>query len=361
MTLLDRLVERIVFAWRAGETWLIEAKHATYGVALARIIYGAVVVGFVAANFAERDYLWGPGSAWVEPIKHQTSWAFPFVFFSSSDPEWLFTLKFLLLGVAGLALLVGWHGRIAAIVTLYLYISLVSTNPVAYDQTDNAFRILLFFFCFTDLSGRWSLDARRRERASSVPSAGALALQGRSTPSWASTILHNSALIAVSLQLFIIYGVAGLAKVAGSQWQDGTAVYYPLQLDSLNPWPPLSQLVTANALVVTIATYVAVYVEVFFAFLLLQRWTRIVALVGIVGLHLGIAVLMGLPFFSLSMMAADAIFVRDANYRRAGAAVSRMLARWTLALEAMRRRRREGVIRPADSPLEAATGDPSTP
>ncbi|WP_308465142.1 HTTM domain-containing protein [Rathayibacter soli] len=311
MAAADRISGVAARTYRAGEAWLIDAKRATYGVAVARIGYGVVVVGFVVANFPVRDFIWGPGSGWVKPIQYQTAWSFPFDFYSSADPEWLFTIKFLLLGVAGLALLLGWHSRISAIVTLYLYISLVSTNPVAYDQTDNAFRILLFYFCFTDMSARWSLDARRRARRAAVsPSA-------RRLPVWFPTILHNGALVAVALQLFIIYGVAGMAKVAGSQWADGTAVYYPLQLDSLDPWPGLAQLVTVNPLVVNIATYVSVYVEVFFAFLLLTRWTRILALSGILSMHVGIAVLMGLPFFSLSMMAADAIFIRDRTYATA--------------------------------------------
>jgi hypothetical protein len=280
-------------------------------------------VGFVIANFPVRNFIWGPGSAWVAPIEHQTAWSFPFTFYSSSDPEWLFTLKFLLLGLAGLVLMLGWHSRIAAIVTLYLYISLVSTNPVAYDQTDNAFRILLFYFCFTDMSARWSLDARRRARRSH-----AVTPARRLLPEWFPTILHNGALVAVALQLFIIYGVAGLAKVAGSQWADGTAVYYPLQLDSLNPWPWLAQLVTANPLAVNIATYISVYVEVFFAYLLLTRWTRIIALTGIIGMHVGIAVLMGLPFFSLSMMAADGIFIRDTTYARVERYVRERMIPW---------------------------------
>ncbi|MEO6827949.1 MAG: HTTM domain-containing protein [Microbacteriaceae bacterium] len=324
MDAVDRVTGALVRNYRAGEAWLIDAKRATYGVAVARIGYGVVVVGFVVANFPVRDFIWGPGSGWVKPIQHQTAWFFPFVFYSSNDPGWLFTLKFLLLGVTGLALLLGWHSRIAAIATLYLYISLVSTNPVAYDQTDNAFRILLFYFCFTDMSARWSLDARRRRRRrrSGAP------LPRRWLPVWFPTILHNGAVVAVALQLFIIYGVAGLAKVAGSQWADGTAIYYPLQLDSLDPWPWLAQLVTANPLVVNIATYVSVYVEVFFAFMLLTRWTRIIALAGIVSMHVGIAVLMGLPFFSLSMMAADGIFIRDLSYAKAQRYVQERTVPW---------------------------------
>jgi hypothetical protein len=315
----DRILQPVSRTYRRGEAWIMDAKRATYGASVARIIYGTVVVVFVTANLGASQFLWGPGSGWVEPIEHQTAWNFPFVFYSSADPGWLFTLKFLLLGLAGLALLVGWHSRIAAVVVLFLYISLVSTNPVAYDQTDNAFRILLFYFCFADLSLHWSLDARRRRRY------GPLFPRLPRPAPWIPIILHNFAIVAVALQIFIIYGVAGLSKVSGSWWQDGTAVYYPLHLESLSPWPWLSNLLTINALGVNIVTYISVFIQLFFAFLLLQRWTRVIALICIVGMHAGIAVLMGIPLFSLSMMAADGIFIRDSSYAKAEESVSRVI------------------------------------
>jgi hypothetical protein len=318
--LLTQASRGIAELYQRGESWLMDSKHATYGAAVARIILGLVVVVFVLANLSASTFLWGPGSSWVEPIRHQTSWAFPFVFFTSGDPGWVFLIKFALLGIAGLALLLGWHGRIAAFVVLFLMISLMSTNPVAYDQTDNAFRILLFYFCFTDLSGRWSLDARRRARR-----ARPVAWVGRVAP-WAGTTLHNVALVAVAAQIFIIYGVAGLSKVSGSQWQDGTAVYYPLHLESLSPWPGLNEVITSNALAVNVVTYLSVFIQIFFPLLLLQRWTRIIALICIVGMHAGIGILMGIPLFSLSMMAADGIFIRDETYERASAFVRREIA-----------------------------------
>lgn len=306
-----------------GESWFLDRKHAVYGASLARIIYGFVVVVFVIANFSARDYIWGASSAWVQPIQHLSAWAFPFDFYSSSDPEWLFTLKFLLLGSAGLSLMVGWHARVSAIVVLFLYVSLVTTNPVATDQTDNAFRIILFYFCFTDLSAKWSFDARRREkRAGKHPMARSV------VPGWLPTAIHNAGIIAVALQVFLIYVVAGLSKVQGSQWQDGTAVYYPLRLDAFGVWPGLNDLLVANGVLINIVTYVAVFVQLFFPFLMLQRWTRIAALICILGMHAGIGIFMGLPLFSLSMMAADTIFIRDSTYAKVEGAVRERFWPW---------------------------------
>lgn len=310
--------------WNRGLNWMIGAKRATYGASVARIIYGLVIVLFVVSNFSNRNYLWGSASGWTAPIEGYTDWAFPFTFYNSGDPDWLFTLKFLLLGLAGLSLALGWHARISAIVVLYLFVSLVSTNSVATDQTDNALRIILFYFVFTDLSGHWSLDARRRRRRLA---AGKKA-RGHWLPDWFPTILHNGAIIAVALQIFIIYVVAGLSKVKGSQWQDGTAVYYPLRLDSLSPWPAINDLLVGNGVLVNFVTYFAVFIQLFFPFLLLTRWTRVIALVGIVSMHAGIGILMGLPLFSMAMMAADGIFIRDATYAKVERAISRRTRPW---------------------------------
>lgn len=346
--LIDTAWQWCLERFRAGEHWLIDDKRARYGASVARIIYGLVIVLFVLANFARRDYLWGSASGWVKPIEPSTQWAVPFTFYSSSDPEWLFTLKFLLLGVAGLALLLGWHSRISAIVVLYLYISLVTTNPVATDQTDNALRIILFYFLFTDMSAHWSLDARRRRIQDAKGG------RRRLMPWWFSNILHNGAIIAVAMQIFIIYVVAGLSKVKGSQWQDGTAVYYPLHLDSLSPWPALSHLLVSNSLAVNFVTYFAVFIQLFFPFLLLARWTRVIALLGIVGMHVGIGILMGLPLFSMAMMAADGIFIRDATYARIEHYVKRTTVPWLK--RKLARGRPDTPPRPGESTRAEAPG-----
>src|SRR5699024_11416574 len=65
-----------------------------------------------------------------------------------------------------------------------------------------------------------------------------------------------------------------------------------------------------------------------FPMMLLRRPTRIIALFGIGSFHVGIAVLMGLPWFSLAMIAIDAIFIRAATWAR----LSRLLgSSWAAA------------------------------
>ena len=65
---------------------------------------------------------------------------------------------------------------------------------------------------------------------------------------------------------------------------------------------------------VVIATYATVLAQIAFPFLLFHRVTRRAALVILLGMHLSIAVLMGLPFFSGIMASADAVLVSGATW-----------------------------------------------
>ncbi|HET6858802.1 MAG TPA: HTTM domain-containing protein, partial [Streptomyces sp.] len=90
---------------------------------------------------------------------------------------------------------------------------------------------------------------------------------------------------------------------------DGTALYYQLHLDYFSPWPGLSGLLASSGLIVMLLTYGTVAVQVAFPFTLFNRRVKNVLLAVMITEHIGIAVLLGLPFFSMAMIAADAVFL----------------------------------------------------
>ncbi|MFE3826018.1 HTTM domain-containing protein [Streptomyces sp. NPDC059092] len=124
-----------------------------------------------------------------------------------------------------------------------------------------------------------------------------------------ANLIHNAALAVIMAEVCLIYATAGWYKIQGSRWQDGTALYYPLKLDYFAPWPGLSDLFASSALIVMVLTYGTVIVQVAFPFTLFNRRVKNVLLVAMMLEHAGIAVLLGLPFFSLAMIAADAVFL----------------------------------------------------
>ncbi len=127
-----------------------------------------------------------------------------------------------------------------------------------------------------------------------------------------ANLAHNATLAVIMAEVCLIYATAGWYKIQGSRWQDGTALYYPLNLDYFTPWPALSDILGASGLMVMVLTYGTVIVQVAFPFTLFNRRVKNVLLVIMIGEHAGIALLLGLPFFSMAMIAADAVFLPTA-------------------------------------------------
>nr|WP_107498942.1 HTTM domain-containing protein [Actinacidiphila yeochonensis] len=122
-------------------------------------------------------------------------------------------------------------------------------------------------------------------------------------------VVHNGAMLVLAAEVCLVYSTAGWYKIQGSRWQDGTALYYPLHLDDFTPWPALSHALAGNGVLVMIISYGTVIVQVAFPFTLFNRRVKNVLLVGMMLEHASIAVVLGLPFFSLAMIAADAVFL----------------------------------------------------
>ncbi|GHC75685.1 HTTM domain-containing protein [Streptomyces flavofungini] len=159
-----------------------------------------------------------------------------------------------------------------------------------------------------------------------------------------ANLAHNAALLVIMVEACLIYATAGWYKIQGSRWQDGTAVYYPLQLDYFSPWPALADLLTSHGVLVMLVTYGTVAVQVAFPFTLFNRRVKNVLLAVMIFEHAVIAVVLGLPFFSLAMIAADAVFLPTSFLRRLGGWATR--AREGLLSRVPRRSRTEASPEP---------------
>lgn len=140
-----------------------------------------------------------------------------------------------------------------------------------------------------------------------------------------ANIMHNGAMLVIVVEVCLIYSTAGWYKIQGSRWQDGTALYYPLHLDDFTPWPALSHTLAGNDVMVMLITYGTVMVQVAFPFTLFNRRVKNVLLVAMMVEHASIAIVLGLPFFSLAMIAADAVFLPTGFLRWAGQQLVRLV------------------------------------
>lgn len=288
-----RLAGRVV-------TWFIADRHSDYGVAVMRIASGAFLLGWLVLNLPIASRIWGPGSQYWQPYREILGYDAPFDALQNAGPG-MFWLWYLVTIALVVAFLVGWRTRIVTPLLFIAYTTLNGQNTAISDGGNYFIRIMLIYLILMDVSRRWSLDARRRARSTR-------------SETQSGSVLHNIGLCLVIAQICIVYLEAGLYKVQGTLWQSGTAVYYPLQSVAYGVFPPVADLLTYFALPVVIATYVTVLAQIAFPFLLFHRITRRIALLVLLGMHLSIAVLMGLPFFSGIMASADAVLVSGATW-----------------------------------------------
>ncbi|MFD7630676.1 HTTM domain-containing protein [Streptomyces sp. NPDC059851] len=349
--------------------------------AVVRIGFAGTWLFFLLREYPNRHELYGPDGPWSWELARrliESNHAFTVLLWS--DSALWFEAVYLVSVLASALLVLGWRTRATSVVFMVGVLSLQNRSVFMGDGGDNVIHIMAVYLVLTRCAQVWSLDARRARLRGSA-SAGAAGpvlwgvlgvlfvygvLTGRFGLGWTAAftalwvvaavwwtaernaglaavegtgrsegrafldvlanVVHNAGMLVIMAEVCLIYATAGWYKVQGSRWQDGTALYYPLGLDYFSPWPELSQLLASSGTVVMLLTYGTVVLQVAFPFTVFHRRIKNV-LLGVMMLeHAGIAVLLGLPFFSLAMIAADAVFLPTGFLVALGAAVARL--RW---------------------------------
>ncbi|MGW0574852.1 HTTM domain-containing protein [Streptomyces sp. NPDC002920] len=349
------------------------AALGPYQSAIVRIGFGATWLMFLLREIPHRTELYGPDGPWSWTLARQlidTNGAFTALMWS--DGRLWFEAVYVLAVLASALLLAGWRTRTMSVLFMVGVLSLQNRSVFVGDGGDNVLHLMSIYLVFTRCGQVWSLDARRARREREAHARGervtdrvgpalwavsGLALitvtaGGRFHSAWTipvllwtvwaaqalwwvvrrrtrsaeprilldviANILHNGALVVIMAEACLIYATAGWYKIQGSRWQDGTAVYYPLHLDYFSPWPALGDLLSSSGTMVMLVTYGTVAVQVAFPFTLFNRRVKNVLLAVMMTEHLAIALVLGLPFFSLAMITADAVFLPTSFLRRLG-------------------------------------------
>lgn len=335
----DRAARRIHRTFAALTERLTGQPLSLYAAAVLRVGYGLCYLAFLLRELPNRDLIWGPDAPWTPALATElfraTGWS---SFLTLSNSMLYFDVCYAASLVVCVLFMLGWHTRVTSMLFAVVVASFHARAIFMTDGGDNLILLMSLYLTCTACGRRWSLDARRREVRHR---AGWAARAGRWAPGLAAsdletqlgaaratlvTTLHNCAMFVIAAQVCLLYGSAGLYKVQGASWQTGTALHYVVNLDLFRPWPALSALVDAHPLFITVAGYLTVLLQVAFPFTLFSR-LKYVVLVMLLGMHLGIAVLMGLPLFSGAMIVADAAFLPDRFYRAAGRAGRRLFLR----------------------------------
>ncbi|MFJ6843943.1 HTTM domain-containing protein [Streptomyces griseoluteus] len=398
-------MNRLSQTFAQGVARVTGAALGPYQSAVIRIGFAGTWLLFLLREFPHRQELYGPAGPWSWNLAQQLiadNHAFTVLMWS--DSRLWFELCYLLALLASAALLVGWRTRTAAVLFMVGVLSLQNRSVFMGDGGDNVLHLMSFYLVFTRCGQVWSLDTRRaghaeaaRARGERVPAdrvgpvlwalSGAVLVTAVATgrfgggwlvpallwAAWAglglwwaagrwtrspqprmlldvlANVLHNAGLVVIMAEACLIYATAGWYKIQGSRWQDGTAVYYPLHLDYFSPWPVLADLMSASGVLMMIVTYGTVMVQVAFPFTLFNRRVKNVLLVLMMTEHAVIAVVLGLPFFSLAMITADAVFLPTAFLLFLGGWAARARGR-------LIRRAGSGRVPPPRAPEESTAG-----
>ncbi|MGW2435222.1 HTTM domain-containing protein [Streptomyces goshikiensis] len=384
-----------------------------YQSAVVRIGFSATWLFFLLREFPHRRELYGPDGPWSWDLAHRlTDSNEAFSVLMWSDSTLWFELVYAVSVLASVLLMLGWRTRTSAVVFMVGVLSLQNRSVFMGDGGDNVIHLMAIYLVLTRCGRVWSLDARRAaRRAGSGAGAGRDvagpvlwgvlgvvlaygAVSGRFTAGWLAAfaavwvvlglwwtverhepegegravldvlanLLHNAGMLVIMAEVCLIYATAGWYKIQGSRWQDGTALYYPLRLDYFTPWPALSGVLAGSGVLVMLLSYGTVAVQVAFPFTLFNRRIKNVLLAAMMLEHAGIAVLLGLPFFSMAMIAADAVFLPTGFLVWLGAGASGRVGRG-LGLGLGRGRGRRGGAGVADAdvvpvavPVQAGPG-----
>ncbi|MFI5658179.1 HTTM domain-containing protein [Streptomyces sp. NPDC051684] len=364
---------------------------APYQSAVIRIGFSATWLLFLLREFPHRQEMYGPDGPWSWGMAQQlTADNQAFSALMWSDRQGWFELVYTVAVVSSALLMLGWRTRTMSVVFMIGVLSLQNRSVFIGDGGDNVIHLMSIYLVFTRCGQVWSLDARRLRRGAEDRFGivlwwaiglvlAAITFTGQVGGGWllffwgmwaaqalwwlvnrrdargdsrllcdvVANLMHNAGLLVVMVEACLIYATAGWYKIQGSRWQDGTAVYYPLHLDYFSPWPALGDLLTTFGPMVLLVTYGTVAVQVAFPFTVFNRRLKNVLLVFMILEHAVIAVVLGLPFFSLAMIAADAVFLPTSFLVRVGGWVARARSRVFSATKAPA----------ATGPLVAADGE----
>ncbi|MFM8379834.1 MAG: HTTM domain-containing protein [Planctomycetia bacterium] len=269
-------------AWATGPFTLDVRSLACF-----RVAVGAVVLADAVLRTRDVPLMLAPDgmfplAALREFFGDRWTWSLAFLV----DATWWGAAVLAIQAVAGIALAVGAGTRLATVAAWVAVVSLVRRTAPAANAGDEWLCCLLFWGMFLPLGAAWSVDARRRGRATPFPT------------------ICSPATVALVLQIAAVYLSAGAAKW-NRAWLSGDAVATALSLhDHGSAW---GEAVAGHPAVCRLLTWGVLALELVGPCLLVATRRPVVRLSLVVlfmGFHAATAVLMSLGLFAYVGLAA---------------------------------------------------------
>lgn len=213
-------------------------------------------------------------------------------------------------------LTIGLFSRWVAVLSAFFAIMYaVRVTPGAYFGLDKINCLLAMYLMLGPCGARYSVDRLWRMRkgdSGDVP----------------KSVMANVAIRLIQLHMCAIYLYAGLGKLEGQTWWTGEAIWLSvasLEYQSLDvtwlghyPW------------IMNLLAHTTVAFELFYPFLIWPRFTRPWMLVTAVGMHLFIALCLGMITFGLAMLIGNLAFIHPPTVRKVMDPIARRFALFVL-------------------------------
>lgn len=310
--------------WNTNSRWTLlinrlSNERLLKGASLFRIVAGLTILYQFLINYSTRHYLFGPNGVlpWDMFTAHEVS-----SLYAWSGQTWWFELVYHAGIVVAALWVMGVCTRVTTPLNAILWTSMHNRNGMLWDGGDNMMQIAILYACLVDVSRHFSFDAwfRRRHPAKERPTLRRIL-----------AIAHNAGVLAIVMQICLVYGIAGLYKVQGEVWQNGTAMYYAMRTSEFYA-PGLAELVFNNSILLVVASYSVVCFQVSFPFLVFLggKWGRRIAVMFGFGFHFGIFLFMHLTTFAAFMISVDLMLLEDGELQWIGRQLRRPLdlLRW---------------------------------
>jgi hypothetical protein len=275
--------------------WFTPADPATF--CLIRLLAGLMLFYTHLVWTIDLEAFFGP-APWlsVEALEaaNPSSYALSYLYYVES-PGLLWTLHIAALVVLAMFAL-GLFSRATSVLAFVITISYANRVPGALFGLDVINALLALYLMLGPSGACYSLDRLIvRWRA------------GRELPPPRASVSASIAIRLIQVHMCIVYLFAGLGKLQGDSWWDGTAMwlavgnleYQSIDMTWLAGWP----------LLVNLLTHVTIVWEVSYAALVWPRLTRPIVLALAIPLHLGIACFLGMITFGLVMLIGNLAFV----------------------------------------------------
>jgi hypothetical protein len=295
-------------------------RHRLISLSLMRICFGTIILTYYAQHVAQRTFLWGnngvvPFRAFYLTMRAQHNFS---LFMLSPSPVYQ-TVLFYLGFLVTIAFTLGYRTRISAILFYVFTWSLYQRNYWLLDGGDNLLYLLSFFLMFTYCGEFFSLDAWAGRTANHAENKFL-------------AMVHNYGVLAIIIQISLLYLTSAFYKIQGKMWQNGTAIYYILNVNEFH-LSTFAHHFYNSGTVVTLLTWSTVIFQVAWPFLIWNRRLKVFVFLGAVSLHTMIGYFMGLVWFSAVMLTSEMIIFSDKECGYAFAILRRMFLTITASRE----------------------------